>query len=80
MKLIDKIKEKLERRRPSKKVGSLTFGVEVKRCDECERVEVLKIEDRIREEIEISSNYGCEGEYRAGLYKALEIMEEEAKR
>lgn len=39
MKLIDKIKKKLGRRSPSKQVGQLTLGVEVKRCDKCEREE-----------------------------------------
>lgn len=62
-----------------KPLQSLTYGVEVRRCDKCERVDPNIIINEIEKELDESRNYGCEMEYRAGLYRALDIVEKEAK-
>ena len=41
--------------------------------------DVDKVVERLEEEISDSSQYGCEMEYRAGLYKAIEIVKSGGK-
>lgn len=57
---------------------SITYGVELKRCSKCDRVDAEKFAQLIENEIDAShKNYGAgESEYRAGLWKALELIEE----
>lgn len=57
---------------------SITYGVELKRCSKCERPDYKKFAQLIETEIdENHKNYGAgESEYRAGLWRALELLEE----
>ena len=60
---------------------SVTYGVELKRCDKCDRIDDEKLAQLIENEIDHShKNYGAgESEYRAGLWRAMELMEEARK-
>ena len=57
---------------------SMTYGVELKRCDKCDRVDGEKLAQLIENEIDHSHKNPSigEAEYRAGLWRALELMEE----
>ena len=61
--------------------NSITVGVEVKSCGKCERVNTEKLAQLIENEIDEShKNHGAgESDYRAGLWRALELMEEARK-
>ena len=78
--LRDRIKDAINALR-GKPHHSMTLGLEIKRCDKCSRPDLDPIKQRIQADIKISrDNYGCEGEYRAGLYRALDIIGEEERR
>ena len=59
-----------------KPLQSLTLGVEVKRCNECERVDLSRVKEEIQKELDESAGFASEMEYRAGLYRVLDIIEE----
>lgn len=59
-----------------KPLQSLTLGVEVKRCSECERVDLSRVKEEIQKELDECAGLASELEYRAGLYRALDIIEE----
>lgn len=75
----DRIKKAIAALR-GKPVETITYGIKVTQCKNCDRRDISRIVTDIGIEIEESQQYGCEMEYRAGLYKALEIIEEEAHR
>lgn len=79
--LRDRIKDAINALR-GKPHHSMTLGLEIKRCDKCNRPDLDPIKQRIQAAIKESrDNHGfIDGEFRAGLYRALDIIEEEAKR
>ncbi len=66
----------LQDKEEGKPLQSLTLGVEVKRCSECERVDLSRVKEEIQKELDESAGFASEMEYRAGLYRALDIIEE----
>ena len=66
----------LQDQEEGKPLQSLTLGVEVKRCSECERVDLSRVVEEIQKELDESAAFASEMEYRAGLYRALDIIEE----
>lgn len=66
----------LQDKEEGKPLQSLTFGVEVKRCSECERVDLSRVKEGIQKELDECAGLASELEYRAGLYRALDIIEE----
>lgn len=75
----DRIKKAVAALR-DKPAETITYGIKVTRCKECDRRDLSRIVTRIGRELEESHTNGYEAEYRAGLYKALDIIEEEAHR
>lgn len=65
-----------------KPAETITYGIKVTRCKECDRGNLSWIVSRIGREIEETQRDAFDGgaAYRAGLYKALEIIEEGAHR
>ena len=68
--------------------GTIQFGVEVKRCDQCKHeadvVNVHNYVDRVCERLEAELEY-CSGDnggslYKAGLFFAISVLREEAKK
>lgn len=66
----------LQDKEEGKPLQSLTLGVEVKRCNECERVDLSRVKEEIQKELDESAGFASEMEYRAGLYRVLDIIEE----
>ena len=66
----------LQDKEEDKPLQSLTLGVEVKRCRECERVDLSRVKEEIQKELDECAGLATEMEYRAGLYRALDIIEE----
>lgn len=73
----DRIKKAIAALR-DKPAETITYGIKVTRCKECDRGNLYWIERHINKEIEenqiLNSREGAA--YREGLYKALEIIEE----
>lgn len=69
----------LQDKEQSKTLQSITLGVEVKRCSECERVNLSRVKEEIQKELDESAGFASEMEYRAGLYRVLDIIEEVTK-
>lgn len=77
----DRIKNAIAALR-DKPAKTISYGVKVTMCKECDRRDLSRIVHRIGREIEENQRVAFDGgaAYRAGLYKALEIIEEEAHR
>lgn len=75
----DRIKKAIAALR-DKPAATISYGIKVTQCSKCDRTDLAKVVARINAELEESQKFGYEMEYRAGLYKALEIIEEESHR
>lgn len=77
----DRIKKAIAALR-DKPAETITYGIKVTRCKECDRGDLSWIVNRIGREIEENRREAFDGgaAYRAGLHKALEIIEEGAHR
>ena len=62
-----------------KQLQCITYGVEMKRCSECERADLSRVVEEIQKELDESAGFASEMEYRAGLYRVLDIIEEVTK-
>lgn len=69
-----------DRARQDKEEGKplqcITYGVEMKRCSECKRVDLSRVVEEIQKDLDECAGLATEMEYRAGLYRALDIIEE----
>lgn len=66
----------LRDKKGGKPLQCITCGIEVKRCSECERVDLSRVVEEIKKDLDECAGLASEMEYRAGLYRALDIIEE----
>lgn len=69
----------LRDKKGGKPLQCITYGVEMKRCSECKHVDLSRVVEEIKKDLDECAGLATEMEYRAGLYRALDIIEEVTK-